>query len=507
MAKKNFDSEFCGSLPLHNINLIQPYGYLLVLKLESFEILQVSENVEEILHVKPADLIGKRIEEYIKPEESESLKSKFKGNITEKIPLTFTLTHDNREQRLLALVHPRNNHLVVELEKMEPDSDRYFTEVFQEIKYAMANIEMAGSVHEVCQIAIHELRKLSGFEGIMMYRFDSDWNGTVIAEEKTGDLENYMGHTFPASDVPKQARELYLKNPYRLIPARDFTPVRLYPIINPLTHTFIDLSDCNLRSVAAVHLEYLKNMNVMASMSIRVIKDGQLWGLIACHHTTPKYLNYEICSVLELLSSVVSNKISAIFNKEEFDVDADLQKNHGTLVEQIYAENNLSKGLLGDELNIMDMFNATGAVIINGGRHQSVGKVPGEESIENMVLWLQGKNVNKTYANNNLAGIYEDAAEYADIASGILVIPVNADKGNFIICFRPEVVQTINWGGDPNQAINFESDGKTYHPRNSFKLWQQTVRQTSLPWSRHEINAAESLRSFVYEFQTKQLYN
>ncbi|WP_114941825.1 GAF domain-containing protein, partial [Mucilaginibacter endophyticus] len=159
------------------------------------------------------------------------------------------------------------------------------------------------------QAAVHELRRITGFDGIMMYRFDEDWNGTVIAEEKDApELEHYLGHTFPGSDVPRQARDLYLKNSYRLIPDRDFTPVRLYPVMNPVTNTFIDLSDCNLRGVAAVHLEYLKNMNVQASMSIRVIDNGKLWGLIACHHVRPHYLSFETGAVCEMLSSVISNR-------------------------------------------------------------------------------------------------------------------------------------------------------------------------------------------------------
>ncbi|MCJ8210852.1 GAF domain-containing protein [Mucilaginibacter sp. RS28] len=508
MANKNYDSEFCGSLPLHNINLIQPYGYLLVLQKEDFTVVQVSENTEELLNLPPADIINKSIERFLGKAQFETLKQKVATDATGKLPLSFNFEVNTTNQRMLALIHIKEQYLIIELEKVAENTDRYFTEVFQEIKYSMANIELAGSVQEVCDTAVRELRKLSGFDGIMMYRFDSNWNGTVIAEEKDEKLEKYLGYTFPASDVPKQARQLYLKNPYRLIPTRNYNPVRLYPVINPITHTFIDLSDCNLRSVAAVHLEYLKNMGVDASMSIRVIKDGELWGLISCHNTTPKYVNYEICTVFELLSSVVSNKISSIYSKEEFDREAELQNKRTSLIDKVYTESDLAAGLLKDkEQNLLDMFNATGAVVVNNNQQTRIGETPNEDSVENLVIWLQGKNVVKTYANDNLAAIYEDAAEYADIASGILAIPVDADKGNYIICFRPEFVKTVSWGGDPEKAINFEPDGKAYHPRNSFKLWQQTVRQTSLPWSRHEINAAEMLRSFAFEFQTKQLYN
>lgn len=508
MDKKNYDSDFCGSLPLHNTNLIQPYGYLVVLDAQSLNVVQVSENIEDLLAAKPADVVNKPWSAFVAAGEADLIKAKFDTGITDKIPLSFTVTTNGSNVNLLGLVHAKSGYLIVELERVAPDSARYFTEVFQEVKYAMAAIEIADSVEAVCHTAIHELKKLSGFDGVMMYRFDSDWNGTVIAEEKEPGLENYLGHTFPASDVPKQARQLYLKNPYRLIPNREYTPVRLYPVINPVSNSFVDLTDCNLRSVAGVHLEYMKNMNVMASMSIRVIKDGQLWGLISCHNITAKYLSYELCSVFELLSNVISYKISSIYNKADFDFAARLQEQRAELVEQVYTNNDLAKGLLqSNGTNILEMFNATGAVVIEDGRFESAGEIPSQDDLENLVFWLQGKDITKTYANNNLAGAYDDAAEYSDIASGVLVIPVDKDKGNYILCFRPEVVRTINWGGNPNEAINFEKDGKTYHPRNSFKLWQQTVRQTSLPWDQHELTAAEMFRSFAFEFKTKQIFS
>ena len=508
MAEKNYDSEFCGSLPLHQINLIQDYGYLLVLDKKTLHIMQVSENTEEIFGTKPADIINQPLDKYVAAEQIRELKSKFDKGISDKIPVTLNFVNGDDKKQFLALVHSKNEYLILELEKLDQDFKRFFTDVFQEIKFAMASIEAATSVEETCQAAIRELKKLSGFDGIMMYRFDENWNGTVIVEEKEPGLEKYIGLTFPASDIPKQARAMYQKNPYRLIPNRDYTPVRLYPVINPLTHAFIDLSDCNLRSVASVHIEYLKNMNVVASMSTRVIKDGQLWGLIACHHLTPRYLNYEVCSIFELLSNVISTKIASIINKDSFDQTTGLQQKRAELVEQVYTENNLAKGLLKDKsINLLSTFNASGAAVIQNGNTEVLGEVPQTEQIENLIFWLQGKNINKTYTVNNLASVYDDAAEFANVGSGLLAIPVDTNKGDYIICFRPELITTINWGGNPDEAINFEPDGKNYHPRNSFQQWQQTVRQTSVPWQRYEIETAEELRSFAFEFKTKQSFN
>ncbi|WP_158825791.1 GAF domain-containing protein [Mucilaginibacter lacusdianchii] len=498
--QKNYDSDFCGSLPLHHVNMIQPHGYLLVLIRDGFSIIQASENVADLLGKPVADVMNTPFSQYISENEISRLQSRFVAE--DKVPLMLTVNN----QRVLVLVHTKEKYIILELEKAEENLERSFVDVFQEVKYSMAAIDAASSVQDACNTAIHELKSLSGFDGVMMYRFDDNWNGTVIAEEKEEGLEHYLGLTFPASDVPKQARQLYLKNPYRLIPNRNYAPVRLFPVLNPLTNSFTDLSDCNLRSVAAVHLEYLESMYVVASMSIRVICNDRLWGLIACHHKTPHYLNFEICSMFELLSGVISNKITSIINKEEYDFVNTLQSQRVMLTAQVYAENNITKGLLHDEgTNILNLFKATGAVIFLNGKSATYGDVPSEEYLENLSLWLQGKVIDKVYATNHLADAYDEAFNYTEQASGMLVIPIDSLAGEYIVCFRPEGIHTINWGGNPNQAINFEDDGRNYHPRNSFKLWQETVKHTSLPWHEQELNVAETLRSFIFEFKTRQL--
>ncbi|ACU06105.1 GAF domain-containing protein [Pedobacter heparinus] len=506
--KKNFDSEFCGNLPLHNVNLIQDYGYLLVLEPKGLKIIQASENTVEITGRPVQELVGTALSQYLDVESADKLSDNLKSGIKQRLPFNLSIKNGQNAEHFHALMHIKADYILIELEKARDLERKSFTDVFQEIKKIMAAIEQADTVQAVCELAVHEIRKISGFDGVLMYQFDRDWNGTVIAEEKDERLEPYIGQTFPASDVPKQARQLYLKNPYRLIPNRSYQPVRLYPVINPVTNSFIDLSDCNLRSVVAVHLEYMKNMNIDASMSIRVIRNAELWGLISCHHLTEKYLDYEVCSIFEWLSAVISNGVSRILDKEDYDFSSSLQQIRSTLTDRIYDADNIVAGLLPEEgLGLPDLFNATGAAMILNGRMVTQGMVPAEEAIDNLMMWVEGKSINKVFATEHLSGLYEEASEFADIASGVLVIPIDNNKGDYILCFRPEVVETIQWGGDPNQAINFEKDGKRYHPRNSFKLWKQTVKQHALPWKQQELEAAEALRSFLFEFRTKQLYN
>jgi chemotaxis family two-component system sensor kinase Cph1 len=506
--RKNFDSDFCGSLPLHHINSIQDYGYLLVLDKSNLSIIQASENLAELLGRNIQELVNISLTEFFEQDELDKIIRISAAGLNNRIPLTLVSGKSAGEYTFQALQHTKSAYILIELEKTDKDTTRSFIDVFQTVKYISAALDQANTVQQICDVAVHELRKLSNFDGVLMYKFDEDWNGTVIAEEKDPRLERYIGQTFPASDVPKQARELYLRNPYRLIPDRQYASVRLYPVINPLTNAFTDLADCNLRGVAAVHLEYMHNMNVDASMSIRVIYNEQLWGLISCHHIDKKYISYELCSIFEWLSDLISGRITLILNKEEFQITQELQKIRGILTDRIYAENQISVGLFdGDTESILHLFKASGAVVNLKGRIESIGDVPAKDDLENIMLWLEGKNMRKVFATENLSGIYDDAAVFASMASGLLVIPVNAEKGDFVLCFRPEVIEDIHWGGDPNHAINFEKDGKNYHPRNSFELWKQTVLHHSLPWSRHELEIAESLRNFLFEFRMKQLEN
>lgn len=502
--KKNYDSDFCGSLPLHHINSIQDYGYLLIVD-KKLNIIQLSENVVQLTGKRLEELINSPLADFIRHEDLLKIEGLLQKGIAKRIPLYLQFNEQEGANLFLALLHVGADYIIIELEKQEEAQNRSFADVFQEIKYISAAIDQAESVQEVCTIAIHELRKLSGFDGILMYQFDSDWNGTVIAEEKDDRLDRYLGQTFPASDVPKQARQMYLKNPYRLISNRDYEPIRLYPVINPVTNAFIDLSDCNLRGVAKVHLEYMKNMNVKASMSIRVIYNETLWGLISCHHLEPKYLSYELCSIFEWLSEVISTKISLIINKQDYKNVKQIHEKRVALADFVYAHDDIATGLLKDDtVDLLRLFDASGVLVRVNGRLETKGNVPDKTDLYNLMQWLESKNLDNVYSTSALSALYEDAAEYPAIASGVLFIPINKTTGDFLVCFRPEAIQSIDWGGDPNQAINFTADGKKYHPRTSFELWKQTVEQQALPWTKNELEVAESLRSFLFEFTIKQ---
>jgi len=499
MQRTNYDSDFCGSLPIHLTNLIQPYGVLLVIEPATYQIVQASENTEAVFSKPVQDVVHTYLKDHVSPAALESLKQKLGQDVHARIPAMWEIGG----KHFPVLIHRKENYLLAEVDASAVDQagQKSFVDVYQELKFVMSAIESVATIEEGCVVAARELKRISGFDKVMVYSFDAEWNGRVVAEFGEPDMESYIGFTFPASDIPKQARQLYLRNPYRLIPDREYKPVKLYPVVNPIANSFIDLSDCNLRSVAAVHVEYLRNMGVVGSMSTRILYQDNLWGLIACHHKTPRYLSYEMCSVFEMLSGVISTKITSLQRQYAHALKDTITTTYAHLVESVYKTGHLDSALLA-EGGVLKLFNATGAAISRNGRFITAGETPRREALEELMLWLHTRQLKRVYHSESLSREYEYAQEYSDMASGVMVIPINSARDQYLIIFRPEQVHVINWGGNPADRIQFEKDAKNYHPRASFRQWQEKVSGISTSWKPEELDVAESLRSFIYEYDT-----
>jgi light-regulated signal transduction histidine kinase (bacteriophytochrome) len=501
-------AEFCGRVPLNQTNLIQPHGILLVLDKKDGTVLQVSENVQQKFGIPPNALVGKSVSGFLAAGQMEIIQELAVKQPGSKITHAVSMVIDGKNAgAYTAQVHAKDAYLVMELEEDTADKNFNLISRYQDLKRMLAAVDAATTTGEACSIVAEELKKISGFDKVMIYRFDEAWNGEVIAEEMEQGMDPYYGLKFPATDIPKQARELYKKSPYRFIPNIAYEPVRLYPVINPVTSAFTDLSDSNLRSVAAVHLEYLANMNVTASMSTRILKGDKLWGLIACHHRTAKYLSNEMCSVFELLSGIISTKIASVTERDDYRYRYDMQQLQMRIIETIYSEGNILSSLSGKSDDLLRLLSADGVVIVQDRQSEKMGKVPPASGLEDLLYWLQSSGNGAVIQHPSLQAVYEPAGTYSGIASGILVLPVQPEKGNFILAFRTEAVQKVSWGGNPTEALQFESDGKKYHPRASFKIWQETVYKTAIPWKEEEIEVAEQFLGFVVNYTRNKIYN
>ncbi|NTS40546.1 GAF domain-containing protein [Flavisolibacter sp. BT320] len=480
--------------------MIQPHGVLLIVEADDFSILQASENCDAVFGMAAPELVKEKLDRFIEKGEAAQL-SRLKASASlGKLPVRLTV----EGKTFLATVDQQDGFFVLEVEKdpHQMGSQSSFVHIYQEVKHTMAAIEACNDTEETCRVVAAELKKLSGFDKVMVYRFDEGWNGDVLAEEKEEGMESYMGLKFPASDIPKQARELYKRSAYRLIPTIHYEPVRLYPVINPHTNAFTNLSNSNLRSVATVHLEYLQNMQVDASMSTRILKDGELWGLIACHHRTPFYLSYEMCSVFELLSNFISAKISAVQNRDSFSYKEEKRQVQTEVMQQVLAAGSLAAG----KSRLLQLLDADGVAVVSNRQIETVGVTPQKGEIEDLVLWLQANDTHHLLHQPSLAAVYEPAEGYAEKSSGLLALPVEADKGDFVLAFRSEAVQEIAWGGNPDEAVQFEEDLKKYHPRASFRIWQQTLRQHSQPWKKETLEVADGFRNFLVESRLNKKY-
>ncbi|MEL6788733.1 MAG: GAF domain-containing protein, partial [Cyanobacteria bacterium J06607_15] len=360
------------------------------------------------------------------------------------------------------------------------------------------------SLKDFCQIIVQEVRKVTGFDRVMLYRFDEDDHGAVIAEEKLEHLEPYLNLHFPASDIPKPARKLFSSNWIRLIPDAYAAPVELYPAKHPQSDRPVDLTLSILRSPYPCHLEYLHNMGVGASLTISLIENGKLWGLIACHHLTPKYVPYELRKACEFLGRVIFSEISNREESEDYDYRMKLAQMRSQLIDNMTQGESLVEGLVRDESSLLDIAAASGAAICLNGAWTLVGETPEESELNFLVQWLY-KNINEeVFCTDSLAEIYPEADSYKNVASGLVAMAIS--RRNYVLWFRPEVIQTVNWGGDPNnayQTIN-DNDGLRLSPRKSFELWKEEVRLTSLPWRQVEINGVKELRRAIVNIVLRQ---
>ena len=316
-----------------------------------------------------------------------------------------------------------------------------------------------------------------------VYRFDEEWNGEVIAEAKRADLNPFLGLHYPASDIPAQARRLYTINWIRLIADVAYRPVPMVPVFDPDSGDPLDLSFSTLRSVSPMHLEYLTNMGVTASMSVSLIVEGRLWGLVACHHYSgPHRPAQEVRATAEFLAQVTSRMLGERERAEQRDAMLRDRDRLGRLTSALAAADGRFLETFADHPAALSMVDATGLVVCHGHTEVNVGTTPPPDVVRRIVRLLQRED-GEASSSHHLAALDPDLAAHAGTAAGALV--VGAPEGPWLAWFRPELPRIVEWGGDPANAKLHEREGEEVRlsPRRSFDRWREVVRQRSRPWS------------------------
>lgn len=493
--------------PIHISTQIQSHGVLLVLQEPDLKVLQVSSNTSTAIGIPPEMMLQKTLEDILDPFQVDQFKvGLFNDNLDLINPTKVWIKRKGDDYVVFDAVFHRSvdGFLILELEPAFSQENIPFLSFYHLAKASISQLEETSDLHDFCQIIVQEIRKVTEFDRVMLYKFDDDGHGKVLAEEKLDEMEPYLGLHFPESDIPKPARKLFGSNWIRLIPDAHAEPVEIFPRVNPVTQQLTDLTFSSLRSAYSCHLEYLHNMGVGSSLTISLIKDQKLWGIIACHHRTPKYVSYELRKACEFLGRVIFSELSTREETADYDYRMQLAYIQSVLIEYMSQEDNFIDGLVKNEPSLLNLANAQGAAIRFGGEWTTIGQTPQEEELNFLAQWL-AKNVNEeVFYTDSLAQLYSDAERFKNVASGLLAIPIS--KRNYVLWFRPEVIQTVNWGGDPNKAFEVEqTDGNLrLCPRKSFELWKETVRLKSLPWKQVEVSAALELRKAIVNIVLRQ---
>jgi light-regulated signal transduction histidine kinase (bacteriophytochrome) len=489
------DLSTCAREPIHIPGSIQPHGVLLAVSEPELRIVQVSANSAALLGLPPAKLLELTLHALLDEVSLARVRNACKdeeSRIEDQSPLrvvTASATTSERARDFDAILHRSGGLLVVELEPSTSDP-LAIVAAYRSTRRAVDQLDRSTSVVDLCARAAIEVRGLTGFDRVMVYRFDADWHGEVIAEAKREDLEPFLGLHYPASDIPEQARRLYALSTLRIIVDVDYTPAPLVPQQNPRTSEPLDLSLATLRSVSPIHCEYLRNMGVRASMSISLLRDGRLWGLIACHHYARRFVPYEVRLASELLGRSLSWQVSSKEHADNTEARAHAQSQLAEVVSRVDSSLELMDALVAQGAALMRMLGATGLVVMQKDELRIAGLTPPDEVLHALGRWLATQH--SVFASDRLAEIWEPAREHVTIASGLLAITLT--PGTVLIWLRPEFHQTVRWGRNPDKRVEIDGGVPRLTPLGSFGEWKEEVKGRSAPWQPWEIGVATDVR-------------
>jgi two-component system, chemotaxis family, sensor kinase Cph1 len=470
---------------------IQPHGVLLVLSQPDLYIQQISQNSQQHLDKLPSELLGQPLSSLFGISQAEAIQqclSEIPGVTNH---LKIVVPCPGADRLFDGIAHHHDGLIILELEPSSTQKHLSFTDFSHWVRDAMSQIQAKSDLSEFLQMAVATVQKITGFDRVMAYRFDEDGSGCVIAEVKDDDLLPYLGLHYPAGDIPEPARDLYNCCQLRHIPNLTAKIVELIPQENPLSQAPVDLSFASLRSFSDCCAEYHQNMDVASIMVISLLQEGKLWGLISCHHQTPKHVPYEIRKASEFFAQIVSLELAAKVSNEELDYQVKLRSLQSEFIESISQAKNFIDALVYPAPRLLDLVSAEGAAVILGDDITLVGKTPDAAAINTLTQWLETQILDeKLFHTDSLPKLYP-AFHLKDTASGLLLLRISQVRRYYILWFRPEVIQMLNWAGNPDHANH------TLSPRKSFESWQETVRFTSLPWKNCELDSALALRNAI----------
>ncbi|MBC7430798.1 MAG: GAF domain-containing protein [Rubritepida sp.] len=508
VAETTIPADFvsCDQEPIHIPGAILPHGVMLVLDTESFEILQAAGDTPGLLGMPLEALLGQSAEMLFRPDQVARLRG-LAANFPLEKPrhLLDPSLRVAPDRPLDASLHRNGASLVLEFEAADI-ADPFAADPLAGVHDMVKGLDAAVSLQALCQIAAERVREVARYDRVLVYKFMPDGSGWVIAESREAQLEPFLDLHYPAADIPQQARALYVKNWLRLITQVNYTPAPLIPANHPHTGKPLDMSQAILRDVSPIHRQYLRNMGIDASMSISIILGGKLWGLIACHHNSPRILPRHLRAVCELFGSMFSLQLETRERGEQFEERLASRMVLQSLMLNLASADDYAHGLTRESPNLLDYIHCGepspdgvrqgGVAICVRGQMTFLGLTPSRDQITSLSDWLtvHMAETDGVFSTDRLAELWPGAAGFTEVASGILVISVSHERSDFIIWFRPELIGTTSWAGEPVKLQLGGPGSDQLSPRKSFEVWKETVRGRCLPWSPADLDAAFDLR-------------
>ncbi|MEZ0541842.1 ATP-binding protein [Fibrella arboris] len=506
MTTFNVDLTNCEQEPIHILGQIQSHGYLIGLLPDTYIVAHASANLPELIGQPVADVLGQPLDKLLAKTDLPASTLVELLNVGRR-----NESWDNINPQVIR-IHERTWNLIVHehggllLLEWEPASATSQTPLNQRlIAEALTEVQASRQLIDLLQNTARRVKAIIGFDRVMVYRFAADWHGQVVAEEKADHLEPFLGLHYPASDIPRQARELYKANLVRLIADVGSNTAAIMSHADWPADEPVDLTHSTLRAVSPVHIEYLKNMGVGASMSISLLYRGELWGLMSCHHYSPRFVDYSARQAARFVSQLLSAALE--FRKDEEDQTQLLGslENGKKLHEQLLADENIVRALTRHPVTALELTKATGAVLVFNNQQYRMGQTPDETAIQGLTDWLKTTNTDTFLETSQLASLYPDAEAFSAVGAGMLAVVLSKEMNEYLFWFKPEQIQQVTWAGNPDKPVTVTDDGQArISPRKSFAAWTELVHHTSEPWTEAEVAAAIKLREDILQIVTRQ---
>jgi chemotaxis family two-component system sensor kinase Cph1 len=488
----------CERELIHLAGSIQPQGALLLLSESRHTVLQASANCAQMLGVAAAELLGQPLA--VLGGDLAACVAGLAGGLGEEpTPLRCQIepsvgrSAGAQPLRFEGSLHrPPGGGLVVELEPITANSGALDLDPATRsatIAAAVQRFSAAATLSALCDGIVQVLRDLTGYDRVMVYRFDADGHGKIVSEARDPRLESLLGHHYPASDIPQRARDLYLRNRVRVLGDVHYEAQPLVPLLRPDNGQLLDMSMCHLRSMSPLHLQYLKNMGVTGTLVASLVREGKLWGLIAAHHYSPRHLRVAMRAAVDLLAEVASTRIAAIENYAHAQVALMVRRLEQRLIEATSTEGDWRLALFRNPRTLLQPLEATGAALFDGEEILTTGEVPSTPELRALCRWVEtqmvGHSVETPFACSSVGKAHPPLASLAPTACGVMAVKLSATRPDYLMWFRKEQLLTVTWAGDPHKPMEGD-DPMQLSPRRSFAAWSEIVRGTALPWNNAE---------------------